>query len=185
MKDRYNLLILSALEFFIEKPYEEIHLREFSRRLKISLNSAQRFLNLFLKNEFVKEERKANLRYFKANLENAVFRQIKIAYSLNMLIKEEFISKLKETGVSHAILFGSTAEGKDDEKSDVDLTLIGINKLKAMEIVRKKQEECKKEISPHFFSLAEWKKQAKGNKAFYLDVLTKGISLIGEKPIVD
>jgi CTP-dependent riboflavin kinase len=60
MKKGYNMLILKALEFFIENSYEEIHLREFSRRIAISPNSSQRFLNFFLKNDFIVEERKAN-----------------------------------------------------------------------------------------------------------------------------
>ena len=55
MKKGYNLLVLNALGFFVENPYEEIHLREFSRRLKISVNSSQRFLGLFLNEGLIKD----------------------------------------------------------------------------------------------------------------------------------
>ena len=56
MKKGYNLLILKALGFFIDNPYNKIYLREFSRKLKISLNSAQRFLNFFLEKNLSKKK---------------------------------------------------------------------------------------------------------------------------------
>jgi len=179
MKKGYNLLILKALEFFIENPYDEIYLREFSRKLNISPNTSQRFLDLFLKEDFIKEEKRANLRYFKANLDNPVFRQIKITYS---------IKKIKDSGLidylggyfSSAILFGSIAKGVDDDKSDVDLVCIGPNKKLSLHTF---EEKLKREINLIVFNIGQWKKQKKENKAFYQDVIVNGINLIGEIPL--
>jgi len=185
MKKGYNLLILKALEFFIQNPYEEIHLREFSRRLKISVNSSQRFLDLFLHKGFIKEERKANLRYFKANIDNIVFRNIKITYSLDRLEEINLADKLEESKVSHAVLFGSIGEGKDDVNSDLDIVIIGINKNKVLDLIKEIEHKMHKEVNLHFFSWHEWKRTYKENKAFYLDVISKGINLIGEMPIVE
>jgi len=180
MKKGYNLLVLKALEFFIKNPYDEIHLREFSRRMEISPNSAQRFLDLFLKEDFIKEERKANLRYFKANLDNIVFRQIKIVYSLKKLKDLEVIKELEKNNFLSVVLFGSVAKGLDDEKSDLDLVCIGLNK----KIQNKIQEKLDRELNIHRFTLAEWKKQSKLNKAFYQDVIAFGITLIGDLPLI-
>ena len=177
---KFNLLVFRALEFFIKNPYEEIHLREFSRRLKISPNSAQRFLNLFLKEGFIIEERKAHLRYFKANLESVVFKSIKKTYSLRELEKSGLIDLLKDK-VTHCILFGSVAKGLDDETSDIDLVCISNNKN--INII-KFQDKLNRELNIHIFNLAEWKKQKQINKAFYQDVIVDGINLIGEIPIL-
>ena len=50
MKKRYNYpLMLKALEYFVLNPYSEIYLREYARETGISINSAQRFLDYFLK----------------------------------------------------------------------------------------------------------------------------------------
>ncbi len=119
-----KLLILKSIQFFVENPYKEVYLREYGRTLKISPNSAQRFLNLFLKQGFINEFRRGNLRFFKANLESLSFKYIKITFFVNKIEKSGLIEILKNNGVSHVVLFGSSAEGTDDSKSDVDLLII-------------------------------------------------------------
>ncbi len=184
MKKGYNLLILKALNFFIENPYEEIHLREFSRKLNISINSSQRFLSLFLKEDLIEEKRVANLRYFKANMESIVFRNIKITSSLKEIEKTGIIDSIKQDA-SNFLIFGSTAEGKDSQESDYDFLIISKDKKKIREIFSKNEKKFNKEINLHIFNREEWKNQAKLNKAFYQDIISKGVCLIGEKPIVD
>lgn len=189
MKKRYNnrdgffedILILKCLKFFFENPYEKIHLREFSRKMKVSLNTSQRFLNLFLRQDFVQESREANLRYFKANLNSLTFKHLKIAFSLKELEKSGLNSYLAER-FSQVVLFGSIAKGINDANSDIDLVCIGIKKeLDLFEFNKK----LKKEINVHFFNITSWRKQKQENKAFYQDVISTGINLIGEMPIID
>jgi predicted nucleotidyltransferase len=180
MKNRYNLLVLKALEFFIKNPYEEIHLREFARKQGISINSSQRFLNLFLNEGFVKEKRKANLRYFQANLDSLVFRYIKKTYSINNLIKSGLIEYLKSHNCTFAVLFGSMAKGEDDSKSDIDLLCIGAKNLGTREF----ELILGREINSHCFTLSEWRAQKNKNKAFYQDVIANGLNLIGQMPIL-
>lgn len=174
------LLMWKALEFFIENPYKEIYLREFSRVLKISPNTAQRFLDIFLKEGLIIEERKANIRYAKANLDNIVFRFIKKTHALKKIKDRGLITALQEC--SSVVLFGSTAKGLDDKKSDIDLVCIGNNKSFEIE---KLQEKIKRKLNVHIFSLVEWKKQKQMNKAFYQDVIADGINIVGEMPIID
>ena len=182
MKERYNLLILKALEFFIENPYEEIYLREFSRKLEISPNTAQRFLDLFLKEDFVKEEKKANLRIFKANLDSLVFKYIKKINSIKKIRDSGLIDDLRGR-FSSVILFGSVAKGLDESKSDIDLVCIGDIDIKKINLYDF-EKKLKKEINLHIFNRSKWKKQARENKAFYQDVIIDGINLIGEIPII-
>ena len=81
-------------EYFVENPYEEIYLREYARKLKMSVNSAQRFLDSFLKEGFVVDFRRGNLRYFKANLNSVSFRHVKITFSLKQIESSGLISYL-------------------------------------------------------------------------------------------
>ena len=179
MINRYNLLVLNALEFFINSPYEEIHLREFSRKLKISINSAQRFLTLFLKEGLIKEQRRANLRYFKANPDSIVFRSIKITYSLKKIQDSELIDFLKSK-FTNVILFGSVARGLDDKNSDLDIICIG-NKKKYD--IYKFEKKLSKEINIQIFDSEQWQKTKAENKAFYQDIISTGINLIGDMPV--
>ncbi len=180
-KDNHNLLVLEALRFFIENPYSEVYLREFAKKMDINANTAQRFLDFFLSENLVVEERKANLRYFKSNLENLFFRQIKIAYSIKKIVDSGLMDLLEENNFSSVVLFGSVAKGEDDKNSDIDIVCIGPNKkINTIDV----QKKLGKELNAHFFTYAEWKKQAKLNKAFYSDAISTGINLIGEKPLI-
>ncbi len=187
MKKRYNksfngLLILKALQFFVENPYDEIYLREFGRKLNISVNSAQRFLNLFVTKGLIVEFRKGNLRYFKANLNSIVFRNIKLTFSLKKIEDAGLIDFLNRKKFSNVVLFGSVARGLDDNQSDIDLVCIGFGKKFDCGIFEKK---LKRQINLHIFTLAEWKNVKKENKAFYQDIISTGINLIGELPVLD
>jgi predicted nucleotidyltransferase len=181
-KDTYGLLVFNALKFFIKNPYEEIYLRDFSRRLNISPNTAQRFLNLFLKENFIKEEKKANLRFFKANLDNILFRYIKKTSSVKELIEGGLINLLKNVS-SFVVLYGSVAKGLDDKNSDIDLLIISSKKKEVDEILLVLEKRFNRTINSHTFSFVEWEKQKKDNKAFYQEIISTGINLIGEIPI--
>jgi len=189
MKNKYNNhlkmpLSEKALEFFIQHPSREVYLREYGRMLKISPNSAQRFSNRFVAQKYLVEQRRGHLRYFKANLENMVFRQAKILHSLRELQKVGMIELLKERGVSHAVLFGSVAQGTDDEKSDIDLVIIASSKEDVRKALTGIQKILSRELSAQIFTWGEWREQEKNNKAFYRDVIIKGISLLEEKPVI-
>lgn len=177
-------LMLKALAFFMNNPYQEIYLREYGRLLAISPNSAQRFLDTFVQEGFISESRRGHLRYFKANIESPVFRSAKITFSLFDLQKAGLFELLKEASATHVILFGSVAAGTDDASSDLDIAIIASDKLRvqrALDVARKK---VSRELNAYVFSWAEWKEQEKTNKAFYRDIVTKGVALIGEKPVI-
>lgn len=182
MKKEHNLLILKALEFFVKNPYEKIHLREYGRKLKISPNTANRFLDLFLKNNFLIEEKEANLRYFKTNLNSLVFREIKKSFILNEIEKSGILEELKEISFQ-VVLFGSCAKGLDDKKSDLDFLVISKKKEEVKEIFYKYLNHFEKTLTYHIFSPLDWKKQKEENIAFYEDVISSSINLIGEIPI--
>lgn len=179
MKKGYNLLILDSLKYFIINPYSRVHLREFSRIMKISPNSASRFLNFFLKEGLIIEERLANLRYFKANSDSVSFKELKKAFSVFVLEKSGLIQSLKGNCFS-CMLFGSVARGENDKNSDIDLVIVTKDKEKVREIIRRFQKKFKQELSPHIFTSLEWRQGKKENKAFYQDVVSCGMNLIGE-----
>jgi predicted nucleotidyltransferase len=179
MKKGYNLLILKALDFFLDNPYEKIHLRDFSRRLGISPNSANRFLNLFLEENLITDSRVANLRYFIANIDSVSFRQMKITKNVKLLEDAGLVELLGDNCIS-CMLFGSCAKGRDDSFSDMDFVIVTKNKEKVRQAFRLLQKKFNRELSYHIFTSLEWRKQKTENKAFYQDVVSSGIALVGE-----
>ena len=169
--------------FFLENPYQEVYLRGISRKLKISTFAVKKYADDLVKKELLLEERRANLRYLKLNTSNVVVKYLKISLSLQRVRDSGIVEFILDNirNVSSIVLFGSVAKGEDGEDSDIDLVIIG--KSKTLDFV-KFEKNMGREINYHVFSWNEWNKQLTENRAFYLDVVTHGISLYGELPVV-
>ena len=177
-----ELIFLKVVRFFLENPYKEVYLRQLAKELSLSSFAIKKYSDLLVKEELIKEQRIANLRYFKANINNLFFKHLKIAFNINLLLKSGLLDFLKQNlaNVSSVVLFGSMAKGEDDKQSDVDILIIGKEKYLNLE---KFEEIIGKDITLHIFSWSEWNKQAVENKAFYSDVTSYGITLYGELPL--
>ena len=175
--------IKNLIEFFFKNPYIEIHLRDLSRRLKLSPYATKIYVDYLIKNKLILEDKRANLRYLKANMQNILFRKLKLVYSISLISKSGLLDYFyKESQkISSIVLFGSVARAEDDNNSDIDLVIIGAKKDLDLSEYEKK---LKKEINLHSFSWGDWHKQYKSNNAFYSDVIIHGISLYGDLPLI-
>jgi len=178
-----NLIHIKVLNFFLENPYKEMYLRELAKKLQLSPFAIKKYVDLLIKEGLVKDEKKANLRYFKANFNNLFFKHLKISFNVNILLKSGLVDFLKENlaNVSSIVLFGSVAKGEDDKESDTDLLVIGKEKHLNLGEFEKK---IKRDINIHMFSWSEWNKKAKGDEPFYSEIICYGIPFYGELPLV-
>lgn len=179
-----ELNLLNFLRVFLDEPYKEFYLREAAKKAKCSVFAAKTYSDILVKQKFLIENRKANLRYLKANLGNTTIKLVKSAITTNDIEKSGLIEHIKDKvqGVSSILIFGSSAKGEDSLESDIDILIIGKKNYLSLSDF---EDKIGKKINEHIFSWSEWNKQAKENKAFYVDVLMYGISLYGEKPIVN
>ena len=178
-----ELKFIKFVEFFLNNPYREVYIRELAKELKISPFATKKYADILVKEGLILDEKKANLRYMKANSNSIFFKHLKISYSLRELLKSGLIDFLKENlaNITSIILFGSLAKGEDSDESDIDILIIGKQKHLILSNFEKK---LKKEITLHFFSWNEWNEKAKEDNPFYYEVINYGISLYGEIPIV-
>ncbi len=178
-----DLKLLKVLYFFFRDPYKEVYLRELAKNTKLSPYAVKKYCDLLIKKDLLIDEKKANLRYFRANINNLFFKHLKIAFNINLILKSGLIDFLKDNlvNVSSIVLFGSMAKGDDDKKSDVDILVIG--KEKHLNL-NKIEEIIGKEITLHISSWSKWNKKAKVDKAFYFEIISHGIVLYGGVPIV-
>ena len=178
-----ELRLLKVVKFFLENPYEEVYLRQLANKLKLSTFATKKYADFLIKEDLIREERKANLRYLKANINNLFFKQLKISFNINKILKSGLINFLQENiaNISSIVLFGSMAKGEDDKNSDVDILIIG--KEKYIDL-NKFEEKIYKNITLHIFSWSEWNRKAKEDKAFYFDIIGYGLTLYGEMPLI-
>lgn len=176
-----ELLLLKTAKHFLDNPYEEIYLRELARKLKLSPFATKKYADVLLKEGLIIETRKANLRYFKANLANLFFKHLKISLNIKIILDSNLVAFLKEniSNVSSIVLFGSFARGENTKKSDVDIVIIGKKKYLNL---NKFERKISGDINMHIFSWSDWRNKIKKDKPFYYEVILHGIPLFGELP---
>lgn len=174
---------LAVLELFINNPYDRYYLREASRILDISPMTVKRAFDILVSERLLLREEFKTHTLFRANMDSLAFVHLKIAYNLAWFEQEKLVEFIQEKipGLSSLVLYGSFANGQNDMSSDIDLLAIAPLKKKDLALNR----FLGREISLTVFSPAEWKEQAKKNKAFYIDVITEGIVLLGTRPVVE
>ncbi|MEK6940833.1 MAG: ArsR family transcriptional regulator [Nanoarchaeota archaeon] len=114
---RYKIL----LEFF-DYPTKDFHMREISRRTKITQPSVINHLNALIKEGLIIKEKKDIYPTYRSNRDNELFRLYK---------KTNIMLRLKQSGLldflndscqpDTIVLFGSSSNGDDIEESDIDL----------------------------------------------------------------
>ncbi|OGP64099.1 MAG: hypothetical protein A3K22_02275 [Deltaproteobacteria bacterium RBG_16_42_7] len=178
-----KIIQLKVLSLFMDSPYEKYYLREAARLLNMSPMTVKRSLDFLLKNKLIVKEVSKNRILYSANMQNPAFRHIKISKNLSMLLQKDIIEfiKKKVPGVSAIILYGSYAKGEETRDSDVDMLVLAPVKKDISGVI---SEIIGKDVNVSVFSPAEWSRQAKTNRAFYLDVITEGIILYGTRPVV-
>ena len=165
------------LDYFLNHPTQEIHLKELARKLNMSPRSIKIYCDEFEKEEIILCRRQGNLRLFSLNNENYVVREVKRAY-MAALLRELGIDKLSEKAISIAV-YGSHASGEYDERSDLDILVIGkeVDKKLLLNISKK----LGKDVQLTIFPLQKWE-SIKNKDAFAKSILRNHI-LIGGAPL--
>ena len=168
----------------MDNPYEKYYLREASRLLNMSPMTLSRSLQLLLKNNLVVKEKIKNQIYYYANMLNPAFRHMKVSRSLSWLAQKDVVGLIRKriAGTVTIILYGSYAKGEDTKDSDVDILVIAPAKKDLSQDI---SSLLKKDVNVSVFSPADWGRQAKANRAFYLDIITEGIVLYGTRPVIE
>ena len=180
----YNTVSMKIMQYFFNKPYEQIHLRELSRKTKINIYSTKKIADELVNQNILIEKRQGNQRLLQANTDNQFFKQLKIAFSIKNIIDTQILTFLKEKipAISSITLYGSTSQGKDDENSDIDLLIVG---QKTKIDISKFEKKLNKEINLLILKWSEWRIHAKQDKPFYREIIKDGISLLGEIPVIE
>src|SRR3989344_2771330 len=128
MLEKYNRYRI--LKLFFDSPTDSFRLREISRLTKISPPSIMIYLKEFERGDIIKKQTKRNVPFYSAMRDNpnfVLYKKISIIFELN---KSGLIDHLWDKLSPKAIvLYGSFAKGESIENSDVDLFILGKEKI--------------------------------------------------------
>ncbi len=165
------------------KAQKEYSMRELARNAKIGVGTAKQCLDWLLNKRIIKRKIIGKTHQYSLDLNNVVTRYIKILISLDAIQESGIIEEIKnKLPVTSIVLYGSIARGDDELKSDVDLLLISRKDIKIKPL--RAEKNLGKEVTIICYTLAEWRRKAKEDKPFYDRIITEGIPLYGELPVV-
>ncbi|MCX6668759.1 MAG: nucleotidyltransferase domain-containing protein [Methanothrix sp.] len=166
-----------VIEFFLMHPSSEIHLTELARKLDISPGSAKTYCDELLRNDLILETNRANLRLFRLNREDFAVKEMIRAYHI-ILLKKLGIDDIAENCISLAI-YGSFASGNMDERSDLDILVVGEEKDadrdRVLELEGKLGREIQLTVLPYF----RWEKMKKEGDKFVESILRNHVLVKG------
>ena len=176
---------LKALDYFFDEPFQEVYLRELARRVDLSVFSVKTAVDDLVEGGLLVERRVGRLRYLRANMENLFFRFLKIAFNVKKILDCGIVGFLKEhvPALSSVVLFGSWAKGENDKKSDVDILVIGQRPVEFD--VSGFEARLGGGLELIIMRWSEWRKKAKDDRAFYLEVIADGVLLYGNLPVIE
>jgi len=163
---------------------DNLHLREIARRAEVSSYEAKKELDNLTQIGVLRSERKGNQIVFYANKSCPFFIDLKNLYQKT----EGIFSALNDglTGlekIDYAFVYGSVAAGKEGEKSDIDLMVIGgINEDELSKRIFTIQAKMKREINFILWSSDDLKGKIEKKSTFLNNILKgKPVFLIGDK----
>ena len=122
---------IKIFEAFLRKPYQELTYKEIKDYSKEKSNSIiQKAVVKFLVENLIKKRAVGNILLYSLNLENSVvfaYFDILIKEKISNLVKSSLKiirEELSNTEFVSVVIFGSYAEGKQKEKSDLDIAIL-------------------------------------------------------------
>ena len=116
----------TVLEYFLTHPTEKTYLKELAKKLQVSPRSIKIYCDLFDKEGIINREIRGNVHLFSLNNDVFIVREMKRTY-MCLFIRSVGIEDVAETPTSLAI-YGTYASGTYDERSDIDLLVLGEEK---------------------------------------------------------
>ena len=151
----------------------ELHLRELTRQSGLSLGTMQEELGKLHRADLVISRRDGNRRYYRANPNHPLFRDLQQIVLKTSGLRDVLAKALRNIrGIDLAFVFGSLARNDGKASSDVDLMVIGSAGLRTLApLLRKASEEMGREINPHTYARADWRKRRQVRNGFLNNVV--------------
>ena len=165
---------LNIMKLFFESPTREFNVREIARILKISPATASKELKMLEKKGLLKSKTQKTFNFYKADMENDSYRDLKMYYNIRKIKDSGMIESLNKFYLKPTIvMFGSCVYGTDTETSDFDILIIS---EKTAEFKESKTFEKRLNRSIQIFAVNDIKQMKNGH---LINNILNGITIQG------
>ena len=169
------------LRIFLQNPKTGFYTKELARKTKIGAGTINTFLKNIHEDKILNKEIIGNVHLYSLNNENEIVKQLKILNTILEITKYKLTEKIlkKDDTLTSMILYGSHANGENDEKSDIDLLIISSNKANFTTTLQQLEIQLKKPISLQILSINQWNRLKTQDEIFYQSIIENHIILYG------
>jgi len=144
----------------------------------------RRELSVLTRAGVLQSELQGNQVRFRANQSYPIYDELRSILKKTSGVADQLRAALAShaTNIDAAFVYGSIASGEERPNSDIDLMIVGsVSFEDVIRLIHPHQQELRREINPHVYTTAEFKRKARDNGSFVARILKlPKISVIGD-----
>jgi predicted nucleotidyltransferase len=167
----YRRKVLSLL---LLHPGVHFHLREIARATHTQPGTVRRELSLLTRAGLLERDVQGNQVRFRANESYPIYEELRSILKKTTGVADQLRAALAPLtdSIVVAFIYGSIASGQERPNSDIDLMIVGDVRFEdVIRLIHPYQEELRREINPHVYTAAEFKRKARENNSFIVRIL--------------
>jgi len=166
---------VSLLNTFFLHPEGSIYLRELERITGEDYKSISNELRNLEGIGLLHSNKSGNMKYFRLNPEFLFFNELKSIFFKAMgaaALLKQVLSDIE--GIEFAFIYGSYASGTENDKSDIDLIVIGKYKVEGLlKLLRVPEKTLGREINASLYESSEIRKRIKKQDPFITKIISE------------
>jgi len=152
----------------------EMYRAEIIGQTRFAQRSVEEELEKLVRLELLTTTKDGNRRYYVANQAHPLYADLHAIVLKTSGLADLLAEALPPARITAAFVFGSVAAGSEHAESDIDLMIVGeISHRAVASGLRAAGERLGREINPHFFILAEFRRRIAAKDHFLSDVMAK------------
>jgi predicted nucleotidyltransferase len=174
---------VKILELLLLNPAGEFHLREISRRTHVSAPYVQRELANLSALGLVSRRSQGNMMLFRLNKDSPIAEELKRIFLKTESLGRFVRDSLNELGnIRFALVYGSFAKGEMNERSDVDLLIVGdVDERRMLDLLEHVEERLGREVNYVAWTEAEFEEKVRQMVPLLEEIInTPVIMIVGD-----
>jgi len=168
------------LQYYFANQSHSHYVRELARLLEVDPTNLSRELGSLATEGLFIANRRGNQLYYELNRGYPFFKEYCALIRSRLGVAETLKSVFEEfRSITTVILYGSTASGREDSHSDIDVLIIGDVKLEDIaDTLAKLERQLGREVNPVIYSMGEYRRKNKANDPLLMSIFSSKYEIL-------
>lgn len=167
LNNTYTTTSIAILEALGNDPDTRFYVRAVAKKAKVSIGATSAVLRALERSGLLTVEEEGNMKFYRFNLLNPVARQWKVLFNITQL---KPLSDMLTEETEKIVLFGSAADGKDAQESDIDLFILTQDEKAVRGILQRFQNKYSRPLSPIIMDPSRYARLRREDPSLYENI---------------